>query len=195
MKPLSFEDPTLHIVSSENQLVISLNLMKGNRKAIVGHSIEVRIVAEDPSTGFLPSTGRVVAWAEPKSPGIRVDTGFGPNSEITRFYDSLIAKVISLGETRSDAIEKLKFALLDFHVLGIKTNIGYLVDVLSHPEFVAGRMDTGFLGREFGEWTPGTIPQELGAIAASATSVANSRTTAEQARGVWQETSGFRNTA
>jgi len=139
-------------------------LIGGQREAMAGHAIEARIVAEDPARNFLPSVGKIRAWAEPKSPGVRVDTGYGPEAEIPRFYDSLIAKVIAHGSTRAEAIARLRAALLDFHVLGVRTNVGYLLDVLGHSDFLAGAFDTGFLGREFSEWAPGAPPEELGSI-------------------------------
>ena len=129
-------------------------------------------------------------------PGVRVDTGYGPRAEIPRFYDSLVAKVIAHGSTRSAAIEKLRASLLDFHVLGIKTNIAYLLDVLDSDSFRTGAFDTGTLGREFAEWTPGQIPAELGdileaAISASSTTVSESK--AGFSMGAWGVQDGFRN--
>lgn len=163
-----------------------------SRQSIRGHAIEARIVAEDPSTGFTPSVGRIIGWAEPKGPGIRVDTGFGPHAEVPRFYDSLIAKVIAHGESRLQAIARLRMALLDFHILGIKTNIAYLIDVLEHPEFVAGRIDTGFLAREFSTWSPGPLPPELGDIVAFAEQQPAKTEHAIRAASVWDATDGFR---
>jgi acetyl/propionyl-CoA carboxylase alpha subunit len=140
-------------------------LLRGERAAIRGHAIEVRIVAEDPEKNFLPSIGKIVAWAEPHAPGVRVDTGFVPGSEVSRYYDSLLAKVIAHGSTRAQAMSRLKAALLDFHVIGVKTNISYLLAILDHSDFAAGRMDTGFLAREMADWgSDRRIPAELGAI-------------------------------
>jgi acetyl/propionyl-CoA carboxylase alpha subunit len=158
-------------IASGEKLDLSIELLQSDRNAINGHAIEARIVAEDPAHGFIPSIGKLIGWAEPKRPGIRVDTGFAQGLEISRFYDSLIAKVIAHGETRADAIEKLRAALMDFHILGVKTNIPYLLEILAHPLFQSGDIDTGFLGREFSEWTGlSDIPPELLAISESATS-------------------------
>jgi len=182
----------LRIASGET-LSLDADLMSGERRAIVGHSIEARVVAEDPAAGFMPSTGKIVAWAEPKAPGIRVDTGFGPGAEVSRFYDSLIAKVIAHGETRLEAITRLRSALLDFHILGASTNIGYLIDVLSHPDFIVGRIDTGFLSREFHDWRPIGIPPELGSIAGCANAGERPQSSASEADRVWSGSDGFRN--
>lgn len=144
-------------------------LMGGDRAAIRGHVIEARVVAEDASHGFLPSIGKVFGWAEPRGPGIRVDSGFMAGSEVTRFYDSLLAKVIVTAETRGEAIARLRGALLDFHILGVKTNIPFLLAVLEHPRFVAGEVDTGWVGRELANWSaPDDLPSELGSLVKSA---------------------------
>lgn len=164
-----------------------------SRSALRGHAIEVRVVAEDPARGFLPSVGKILAWAEPKAPGIRVDTGFGPHGEISRHYDSLIAKVISHAPTREESIDKLRLALQDFHILGVKTNIAYLLEILAHPGFRAGRIDTGFLERELPDWKPSShVPVELGDIVAIASTAQASQGTRGR-KGVWDEADGFRN--
>jgi acetyl/propionyl-CoA carboxylase alpha subunit len=175
-------------------LAIDPRLIEGDRSAISGHAVEVRVVAEDPAKSFLPSVGPLLAWAEPKAPGIRVDTGYGPGAEVPRFYDSLLAKVIGHAPERQEALAKVRAALDDFHILGVKTSAGYLHDVLAHPEVIAGRLDTGFLGREFGEWGPGEVDLVLGAIveaARTAGSASAGETVA--ATGAWTTYDGFRN--
>ncbi|HRJ27003.1 MAG TPA: biotin carboxylase N-terminal domain-containing protein [Fimbriimonadaceae bacterium] len=184
-------------IAAGERLDLPAGLLAGERSAISGHSIEARVVAEDPARNFLPSSGKILAWAEPKAPGVRVDTGYGPGGEIPRFYDSLIAKVIVHAPTRPQAIARLRDALRDFHILGVKTNISYLLDVLDHPEFQAGRIDTGFLGREFANWDAQTeeIPDELGSILACAspvTSASNGATTPADRDSVWSLGDGWR---
>lgn len=169
------------------------DLIRGDRTALNGHSIEVRVIAEDPSKGFMPSIGKVLAWAEPQSLGVRVDTGFEAGSEVSRYYDSLLAKLIVHAESRGKAIERLRNALLDFHILGVRTNICYMLDVTGHPEFGAGVFDTGFLGREFTDWTPSEeIPTELLDIVLSSRqgSVSAEATPAEV--GAWAAADSFR---
>ncbi len=182
-------------VASGERLDLPSALLEGDRSAIRGHAIEARIVAEDPAKDFLPGAGRIVGWAEPKLPGIRVDTGFGPGSEVSRHYDSLLAKVIAHAETREDAIARLEAALLDFHILGVPTNIAFTLDVLRHPEFRAGRFDTGFLEREFGRWKlSAEIPRELGAILNEAgANSALTRLDVGSERAAWNLNDGFRN--
>ncbi|MEZ0326150.1 MAG: acetyl/propionyl/methylcrotonyl-CoA carboxylase subunit alpha [Fimbriimonas sp.] len=178
-------------VASGEKLDFASALVSGDRSALTGHAIEVRIVAEDPARNFLPSVGKIVAWAEPKTPGIRIDTGYGPDAEIPRFYDSLIAKVIAHGATRADAIKRLKLALLDFHILGVQTNIAYLLELIDHPMFLAGDFDTGFLGREFGTWHQSAPPPELGALLSLGSPPKESQAAA--ATGAWALGDGFRN--
>jgi acetyl/propionyl-CoA carboxylase alpha subunit len=156
----------LNIASGE-PMSVSNSLSKGERNAIVGHAIEVRIVAENPAAGFTPSTGRILAWAEPRHPGIRVDSGFGVGKEISRFYDSMIAKVIAHGKDREDARKKLIQALLDFHILGVQNNIGFLIDVLNSEQFCTAKVDTNMVEREFGDWGPPQVPAEVGSLAAN----------------------------
>ncbi len=142
-----------------------------------GHSIEARIYAEDPETGFLPSVGRLAHWKEPSGPGIRVDSGVEQGSEISPFYDPMLAKLIVHGEDRNEAIGRLEQALLQFEVLGVRTNIEYLIDIVRHPAFREGRTHTGFLEEHFSGWKPDTsIPAEvLLALAAEAVTRPSSR--------------------
>ena len=101
-----------------------------------GHAIECRVYAEDPANGFLPSTGKLLQFIEPRGPGIRVDSGFAVGSEVTHFYDPLLAKLIVHAEDRASAIQRMQAALKDFVVHGVVTNIDFLQTVLAHPDFV-----------------------------------------------------------
>jgi len=180
-------------IAAGERLDIPERLLEGDRRAISGHAIEARIVAEDPAAGFVPSVGKILGWAEPKGPGIRVDTGYGPGAEIPRFYDSLVAKVIVHAETRGQAISRLEAALLDFHILGVKTNIAYLLDVIRHPDFEAGRFDTGFLGREFSSWRPlESPPAELLDIVEQAAGEPVAAAEAPAPQGAWDISDAFR---
>jgi len=112
-----------------------------------GWAIECRIVAEDPFNNFLPSVGRIVLAREPAGPGIRVESALYDGMEVTPYYDSLLAKVTAWGRNREGALNRMKRALNEFRVVGVATNIPYLQQVLSLPDFVEGRIDTGFLDR------------------------------------------------
>lgn len=107
-----------------------------------GHAIECRVYAEDPSNGFLPSTGKLLQFIEPQGPGIRVDSGFKAGDEVTHFYDPLLAKLIVHAENRDIAIQRMQTALRDFVVHGVVTNIDFMQSVLSHNDFAEGKVTT-----------------------------------------------------
>jgi len=113
-----------------------------------GHAIEARVYAEDPAQGFIPQAGRLLLYREPTRPGVRIDSGFREGDTIGVNYDALLAKVIATAETRDLAIARLSSALRDFPILGIRTNIPFLVRVLESDAFRAGRVHTGFLDAE-----------------------------------------------
>jgi acetyl-CoA carboxylase biotin carboxylase subunit len=111
-----------------------------------GHAIEARIYAEDPHADFLPSTGTILHWEQPAIDGVRYETGVETGSEVTIYYDPMLAKVIAWAPTRAEAARKLAKALADMRVHGVRTNLPLLIHVLRHPEFLAGRFDTHFIG-------------------------------------------------
>jgi acetyl/propionyl-CoA carboxylase alpha subunit len=126
-----------------------------------GHAIEARIYAEDPARGFLPQAGRILLYREPRMPGIRVDSGVEEGSDVPLHYDPLLAKVIATGSTREEAIRRLVCALREFPILGVRTNIEFLVGVLEHPRFRAGNFDTGWLDAEGESLTTTPGPAEV----------------------------------
>ena len=107
-----------------------------------GHAIECRVYAEDPANDFLPSTGKLLQFIEPRGPGIRVDSGFRTGDEVTHFYDPLLAKLIVHAENRETAIQKMQTVLREFIVHGVVTNIDFMQDVLAHPDFANGTVST-----------------------------------------------------
>ncbi len=113
-----------------------------------GHAIECRIYAEDPAQDFLPQAGRLLMYREPQGPGIRVDAGVVENSDVSVYYDPMLAKLVVSDETRRDAIARATSALKQYIVLGLRTNIAFLLAILQHPRFVTGDIDTGFLETE-----------------------------------------------
>ncbi|WP_019053792.1 acetyl/propionyl/methylcrotonyl-CoA carboxylase subunit alpha [Sphingobium xenophagum] len=114
--------------------------------SINGHAMEARLYAEDPIKGFLPSIGRLDTFEIGE--GCRIDTGVEQGAEISPFYDPMIAKVIAHGSSRNDAREALAAALDDTAIWPLKTNAGFLVKALYHPDFIAARLDTGLIARE-----------------------------------------------
>ncbi len=107
-----------------------------------GHAIECRVYAEDPAHGFMPSTGKLLQFIEPRGPGIRVDSGFTAGSEVTHFYDPLLAKLIVHAEDREAAIQRMQNALKEFIVHGVITNIDFMQAVLKHEDFAQGKIST-----------------------------------------------------
>ena len=113
-----------------------------------GHAIEARLYAEDPAQGFLPQAGRLTRYREASGPGVRVDSGVVEGSEVSIYYDPMIAKVIATAETRALATARLSAALRTFEIGGIKTNRAFLLTVLESDAFRTGAIDTAFLERE-----------------------------------------------
>ncbi|MFN3307239.1 MAG: acetyl-CoA carboxylase biotin carboxylase subunit, partial [Candidatus Kapaibacteriota bacterium] len=114
-----------------------------------GHSIECRINAEDPFNNFLPDTGKILYIREPGGKGVRLDSGAETNSEITIHFDPLIAKLITYGKDRNEAILTMQRALKDFKIFGVKTGIPFLIQILQEPKYLSGTYHTAFLENEF----------------------------------------------
>jgi 3-methylcrotonyl-CoA carboxylase alpha subunit len=132
-----------------------------------GHAIEVRLCAEDPAQGFLPSIGRVAAFALDDMSDVRLETGIRPGDVISPFYDSMIAKLITFGDTRDDAADEMIMALRqDLEVAGPRVNTSFLCALLEHTDVRALRMDTGLIGRDIAELTRSHIgtPEVLAAV-------------------------------
>jgi 3-methylcrotonyl-CoA carboxylase alpha subunit len=115
-----------------------------------GHAVEARIYAEDPARDFLPQAGPLLLYREPHLPGVRIDAGVVEGGQVPIHYDPLVAKVIAAAETRGAAIARLIAALRAYPILGVRTNIPFLIRVLEHPRFRAGDVDTAFLDQELG---------------------------------------------
>ena len=141
-----------------------------------GQAIEARVYAEDPAANFLPQAGRLLLYREPTMPGVRIDSGVVEGGEIGVHYDPLIAKVTAAADSRDLAIARLIAALRDFPVLGVRTNIPFLLRVLDHADFRSGRVDTGFLDRQDASLFTGSAqtPPYVAAVMAAA---ANERLT------------------
>lgn len=139
---------------------------------ITGAAIECRISAEDPVT-FLPSTGRIVEMIEPAGPGVRVESGIYGGYEVPLYYDPLIAKVITWGRDRNEALERMRRALEEYKIKGIKTTIPFHRRVLYHPPFIAGDYHTGIVN----EIEPKSVDDhiDIGAIAATIVAMAEER--------------------
>ncbi len=125
-----------------------------------GHALECRVYAEDPVQGFLPSTGVLTTYRPPSGPGVRVDDGVESGSEVTPYYDPMLAKVITWGQDRLEAVRKMERALRDMVVLGVKTNIPYLLAILGQEQFRSGNTTTNYLEEHMAGWTPDVSADE-----------------------------------
>ncbi len=158
---LQVEHPVTEVVSGLDLVCWQIRVAAGEAFPFAqsdlhqhGHAIECRVYAEDPSSGFLPSTGRLLQFIPPQGPGVRVDSGFAVGDEVTHFYDPLLAKVIVRAENRADAIARMKNALDDFIVHGVTTNIDFMRAVLETDDFQQGKVSTRWAENQLSDWTP-----------------------------------------
>lgn len=134
-----------------------------------GHAIECRIYAEDPEQNFFPSPGKIQFMQEPTGPGIRNDSGIYSGFTVTTDYDPILSKLVTFGETREAARTKMVEALREYTILGIKTTVDFLHDVLIHPEFSSGNTFTNFIDTHFQSWQQPVVKEYRDeAIAAAA---------------------------
>jgi acetyl-CoA carboxylase biotin carboxylase subunit len=117
-----------------------------------GHAIECRIYAEDPENGFLPSFGKITSLSEPEGPGVRVDSGIFAGCEVPMYYDPILSKVIVWGEDRDTARKRMKRALHEYRLGGIRTTIDFLHDLMDEPEFAKGNTTTSFIQHFLPVW-------------------------------------------
>lgn len=153
---LQVEHPITESITGIDIVKEQIKISAGNRLSFSqddirwqGHSIECRINAEDPFDNFLPDTGKIIYLKEPGGKGVRLDSGIVSGSEISIHFDPLLAKLISLGRNRLEAIEIMLRGLEEYLIVGVKTSIPFLQAVLSHPVFCDGNYNTGFLENTF----------------------------------------------
>ncbi|HWT31108.1 MAG TPA: biotin carboxylase N-terminal domain-containing protein [Propylenella sp.] len=156
-----------------------------------GHSIEARLYAEDPAAGFRPSTGRLWAASFSSGVGIRVDSGVQEGSVVGPYYDSMLAKIITAGETRAEALQRLGRALAGIRIAGPRTNLSFLSSIVSHPDFLSGGVDTGFVENSLGPL--GGRPSDPGVAAGAVADWAQreAQRYASEAPGPWCRLDGF----
>jgi acetyl-CoA/propionyl-CoA carboxylase, biotin carboxylase, biotin carboxyl carrier protein len=158
---------------------------------LTGHAIEARLYAEDPSRGFLPSTGTILALEQPSGQGIRVDTSLIDGLVVTADYDPMLAKIVAHGVDRNEALRRLDSALADTLVLGVRTNRQFLRGLLNDPDVRAGRLDTGLIERFMAQRPEAQVVDETD-VAALATAALTVHALAWQAGSLWQRPSGWR---
>lgn len=149
---LQVEHPVTEMITGLDLVELQLQIASGqplpftqDQVSLNGWAMEARICAEDSGKDFVPSTGMITRYAEPKGKNVRVDSGFHAGSRISIYYDSLMAKVIAWGEDRETARQTLVDALNGYHVEGPLTNIDFANAILNHPAFIEGRLSTDFI--------------------------------------------------
>lgn len=125
-----------------------------------GHALECRVYAEDPAQNFLPSIGEITLYQAPSGPGIRVDDGIASGTAVSPYYDPMLAKIITWGRDRDEAITKMIQALQSTVVQGVVTNIPYLLDILQEPTFQQGQTSTNYLPEHLPDWQPAPLTED-----------------------------------
>ncbi|MFE4380130.1 acetyl/propionyl/methylcrotonyl-CoA carboxylase subunit alpha [Streptomyces cyaneofuscatus] len=171
---LQVEHPVTELITGLDLVEWQLRVASGEQLpyaqqdiSLTGWAIEARVCAEDPSRGFLPSGGTVLALREPQGGGVRTDSGLSEGVPVGSLYDPMLSKVIAYGPDRATAIRKLRAALADTVILGVPTNAGFLRRLLAHPDVVSGNLDTGLVEREAESLVPDGVPDEVYAAAAA----------------------------
>ncbi|MEE8577086.1 MAG: acetyl-CoA carboxylase biotin carboxylase subunit, partial [candidate division Zixibacteria bacterium] len=153
---LQVEHPVTEMVTGLDLVREQINIASGHRLSftqddiqINGHAIECRIYAEDPSEGFIPSTGRLKNYRLPSGPGVRVDSGVVIYNDVPIYYDPMIAKMVVWAQTRGEAIDRTRRALEEFRVSGVTTTIAFHRVIMDNKTFLSGDLSTRFLSEEY----------------------------------------------
>jgi len=171
---LQVEHPVTELITGidivKEQLMIASGeklSLKQDQIKINGAAIECRISAEDPENNFVPSTGKITELIEPGGPGVRVESGVYEGFEVPIYYDPLIAKLLVWAPTRQEAITRMKRALREYRIRGIKTSIPFHLLVMDNPKFITGDYDTTFIDTVLGKIEYKKKNYEVAAIAAT----------------------------
>ena len=158
---IQVEHPVTEMVTGVDLVKQQIRIAEGEKLQIKqreiqqrGHAIECRIYAEDPQNNFFPSIGKLHFVKEPQGPGIRCDSGIYGGLEILHYYDPILSKLIVWEENRTSAIERMTMALSDYVIMGVKTPIPFLKDLIGHPKFIKGDLHTGFIEEYLDDWKP-----------------------------------------
>lgn len=153
---LQVEHPVSEMISGLDLVKEQIKIARGEKLSfkqedlkINGHALELRVYAEDPQNNFLPDIGKLEVYQKPEGLGIRVDDGFREGMDIPIYYDPMIAKLVVHGKDRMDAIDKMKRAIADYKIRGVKTTLDFGMFVLNHPRFINGDFDTGFVDKYY----------------------------------------------
>jgi acetyl-CoA carboxylase biotin carboxylase subunit len=151
---LQVEHPVTELVTGIDLVREQINVAWGEKLSfsqddirLQGHAIECRVYAEDPDNNFLPSPGKISRLRLPQGPGVRDDGGVYEGAEVSIFYDPMISKFAVHGKDREQAIDRMRRALAEYEIGGIKTTLPFFRAVMEDEEFIEGRIDTGFIPR------------------------------------------------
>jgi propionyl-CoA carboxylase alpha chain len=153
---LQVEHPVSELISGLDLVKEQIKIARGEAISfkqedlkILGHAMELRVYAEDPMNNFLPDIGRLEEYKKPEGAGIRIDDGFREGMDIPIFYDPMIAKLITYGKNREEAIDRMKRAINEFKIKGVKTTLPFGTFVMNHPNFISGDFDTHFVEKHY----------------------------------------------
>lgn len=153
---LQVEHPVTEMITGLDLVKEQIKIARGEKLAyaqqdlsISGHALELRVYAEDPENNFLPDIGVLQTYTTPKGNGVRVDDCYEKGMEIPIYYDPMIAKLITYGKDRDEAIEKMIRAIDEYDITGIQTTLGFGKFVMQHDAFKSGQFDTHFVGKYF----------------------------------------------
>jgi acetyl-CoA carboxylase, biotin carboxylase subunit len=181
---LQVEHPVTELVTGVDLAMEQIRIARGRRMTPTesvmeprGWAIEARINAEDPYSNFMPSTGRITTMIVPTGPGVRVDSGVYAGAEISPYYDSMIAKLITFGQTRNEALLRMRRALSEYTIMGVRHNIPFHINLMNSMSFIAGQIDTNFVEQRFrmGTYEADPTDEELENAAIAATLFAHRR--------------------
>jgi acetyl/propionyl-CoA carboxylase alpha subunit len=171
---LQVEHPVTELITGLDLVKLQILVAEGQELPIrqedlhiKGHAVEIRVCAEDPMNNFLPEVGKLATYKIPQGIGVRVDDGFEQGMEIPIYYDSMIAKLVTYGKDRNEAIARMIRAIDEYQITGIPTTLPFCKFVMQHEKFVSGDFDTKFIELYFKpEYIKQTITEEEATVGA-----------------------------
>ena len=162
---LQVEHPVTELITGVDLVKEQIQIANGEKLSFAqedlsvnGHSLEVRVYAEDPENNFLPDTGKLQTYIRPQGAGIRVDDGYESGQEVSIYYDPMIAKLITYGKDRTEAIERMRRAIYEYQISGLKTTLPFCDYVLTHKAFIDGSFTTKFVETNY---SPEVLQKDL----------------------------------
>lgn len=170
---LQVEHPVTEMITGLDLVKEQIKVARGEKLSfkqedlkINGHSVEIRVYAEDPTNNFLPDIGKLMTYKRPQGPGVRVDDGFEEGMDIPIYYDPMIAKLVTFGKDREEAINRMIRAIDDYQITGVETTLSFCKFVLKHEAFTSGNFDTHFIKHHFSPEMLATSNEDEAIVAA-----------------------------